>query len=148
MKLSLRLLLAAYSVFVCSTIINFIYGAGGIKQMGELLVYKSELEQNLSDLENKWENLSKSLNSLRENGEYALLGAHEINYFKENEVVVNFGFPLGNIENYDFGSITPKKKITAFELNKKHILSLIAGALAFLILTILYWNKNADKKRR
>jgi cell division protein FtsB len=145
MNTVIRVCLSFYVLFVGLTVTNIVYGKGGIVQLKELGKYKTELESNISDLGKSRAKLERNLYSVQTSGDYLVLSAREIGYFEKNQGVIRFGYPLGNIEDNNYGHIIPVKNYSKIDRRQQHLFVLLAALVTYLLTTLFFRKrKNND----
>lgn len=148
MKIYTRLFYSFFAIISIFCISGYFFGKGGLKQYSELLSYKNELLGNIENLESRKTELARNLSSVQNSGDYLVLSAREIGYFKKGQGIIRFGYPLGNIENNDYGHVIHRPLLSLADAYKRNLSALAAGLLCYIILTLIFRNKDDNPKEQ
>ena len=138
MKLFTKLFYSFFAIISVLGVSGYLFGKGGLKQYNELLTYKNDLVSNIENLESRKTELSRNLSSVQNSGDYLILTAREIGYFKKDQGIIRFGYPLGNIENNDYGHVIHRPALSLIDSYKRNLTALAAGLLTYIILTLAF----------
>lgn len=144
MKLSVRLFFTIYLIFVTIVLINTFWGEKGRQQTKQLQAYKTSLINNVKLLESKNFELKNTLTSVRDYGESVILAAREIGYFKKNQGVIRFGYPLGNKEDTNFGKTIKEVSLTSIDKRFMRLFAIFIGLLFFVFSYLVNRKKYAE----
>jgi len=122
-----------YIGFIIFVLLNLLWGAGGLWDIQDLLVYQEELRANISDLKDINAELTRELKALSSSPDTLKLYARSYGYFAPNEYVVKIQNQEENYKSYRLGSIL-KKNFQASSPNPIfQLISLTVAVISFVV---------------
>ncbi len=148
MKILYHLLISMYIAFITFTWISFFFGPDGYIETRKLIMYREKLVKSSSQMEIINRKLETEFRRLQNDPETITLEARSLGYFSENEGVFYLdGYNLEN-KGYSIGNLYKGFKKNHSSITALRYISIAAGIITFLFLTMFERKKGAYSVRQ
>jgi|GEM_PF-2339966 len=147
MTMGYRALFAVFTTVFTYLILSLFIGSYGIAEYSQLLHYRDALQSNLTELQDVNRSLSGTVDRLQSDAEQIALSARSLGYFKSDEGLIRISGYTAPRKPVSPGKIL--ERVTGKPADPTFIrtLSLAAGLVVFLLLTILSRNQSTSVRR-